>query len=304
MQKVHIIIDLYYFYYRYKYIIESGRIRNLSVEVEGKVVDVTYLYYTLKSIESEIAKFKDSDCTVSVCIDSYTDRKVESSDYKSNRVGKLSSMDYFNLNWIERTLCDVGYNIYKEYGSEADDLITGLVKNYHKDFDMTYIFTPDADLLVNLKSDVHIYRFKTNIREHVLYTPDNFEELMSQEYKCRMPYNCIVLYKALCGDKSDKIAGIKGFGAKSFDKLIDSLEKDNFDFRLLSSYNNVETVIKMKEPFITQGDEHKMQEAMESLDLIRVRESDIVKQRPVKDEKIQENKIRVYGERYQFKSLL
>jgi 5'-3' exonuclease len=291
-------------YYRYKYIIESGRIRRLSTIIDGSSIDVSYLYYTIKSIESEIAKFKDEDVTVSICIDSYSDRKVENSDYKSNREGKLNNSDYFNLSMIEDTLKDIGYNVYKEYGAEADDLINGLVQNYHKDFDKTYIYTPDADILVNLKDDVYVYRFKTSTREHTLITPENFSELLSKEYGCDMPYNAIVLYKCLCGDKSDKIAGIKGYGAKSFDKLIKELRDEHFNFRLLSSYKNVETLLYMKKDTITGGDESKLEQALESLNLVKNRETEIVNVKPVKNLEIENNKKIIYGEKFKFYSLI
>lgn len=303
MRNIHVIIDLYYIYYRYKYTIESGKIKHLYADINNKTVDVSYIYYTLKGIENEISKFIDDNITVSICIDSPTDRQQVSSEYKTNR-NKLGDYDRYNLSMIENILKQIGYNVYKEYNAEADDLVTGLVNLYHKDFDMTYIFTPDADILVNLKKDVHIYRFKSSLKSHVLITPDNFTEILSAEYGCEMPYNCIVLYKALCGDKSDKIAGIKGFGAKSFNKLIASLRNDNFDFRLLASYKNVETAIMMKEAFITCGDKNKLAEALQSLELIRSRETEAVKVRPIRDVNIEENKKVIYGERYNFKSLL
>lgn len=295
---------MYYMFYRYKYIIESGRIKRLTTVVDGEVMDVSYLYYTLKSIESEIAKFNGDDLTVSICVDSHSSRKEENTDYKSNREGRLTDSDHINLKLIENTLRDVGYNVYKEYGAEADDIINGLVKNYHKDFDMTYIYTPDADILVNLKDDVHIYRFKTSTREHTLVTPENFSELLSKELNCDMPYNALVLYKALCGDKSDKIAGIRGYGAKSFDKLIKELRDENFNFKLLSSYNNVETVIHMKEFTITGGDKDKLKQALDSLLLVRSHDTEIANIRPVKNDNIEENKKRIYGEKYKFSSLI
>lgn len=295
---------MYYMYYRYKYIIESGRIKRLTTVIDKTVMDVSYLYYTIKSIESEIAKYSNYNVTVSICIDSYTDRKEENTDYKSNREGKLQDYDHINLLLIENTLREIGYNVYKECGFEADDIIAGLVKKYHSDFDMTYIFTPDADILVNLKDDVHIWRFKTSTKEHTLITPENFSSLLSSEYHCKMPYNCIILYKALCGDKSDKISGIKGFGAKAFDKLINSLEEEGFNFKLLVSCNNVETLLYMKEQQITNGDKKKLQQALDSLNLVRSRETSVVNRKPVQCKSIAVNKKAIYGDKYGFQSLI
>lgn len=302
MQKIHLIFDMYYMYYRYKYIIDSGRIRRLSANIDGKNIDTSYLYYTIKAIENEISHYNSDNITVSICIDSYTDRK-EDSDYKSNREGKLDDSDYYNLLLIEQIFKDVGYNVYKEYNAEADDLIKDLVSKYHSNFDITYIYTPDADILVNLRDDVYIQRFKTSNKCHTLITPDNFSEIMSKEYGCKMPYNCIILYKCLCGDKSDKIAGIKGYGPKAFDKLITSLENDGFNFKLLVSAKNVETLLHMKEHLITNGDAKKFKEALDSLDLVKSKKTEVTTVPPEMNINIIENKKIVYG-KYQFNSLI
>lgn len=302
MQKIHLIFDMYYMYYRYKYIIDSGRIRRLSANIDGKNIDTSYLYYTIKAIENEISHYNSDNITVSICIDSYTDRK-EDSDYKSNREGKLDDSDYYNLLLIEQIFKDVGYNVYKEYNAEADDLIKDLVSKYHSNFDITYIYTPDADILVNLRDDVYIQRFKTSNKCHTLITPDNFSEIMSKEYGCKMPYNCIILYKCLCGDKSDKIAGIKGYGPKAFDKLITSLENDGFNFKLLVSAKNVETLLHMKEHLITNGDVKKFKEALDSLDLVKSKKTEVTTVPPERNINIIENKKIVYG-KYQFNSLI
>lgn len=303
MQKIHLIFDMYYMYYRYKYIIESGRIRRLSANIDGVNIDTSYLYYTIKAIEGEISQYNSDDITVSICIDSYTDRKETSDDYKSNREGKLDESDYTNLLLIEQIFKDVGYNIYKEYNAEADDLIKDLVSKYHSNFDITYIYTPDADILVNLRDDVYIQRFKTSNKCHTLITPENFSEIMSKEYGCKMPYNSILLYKCLCGDKSDKISGIKGYGPKAFDKLISSLEEDGFNFKLLVSANNVETLLHMKESLITGGDSNKLKEALDSLDLVKSKDTEVTNISPKINANIIENKKIIYG-KYQFNSLL
>lgn len=305
MKKIHLIFDMYYLYYRYKYIIDSGKIRKLSTTIDGNTIDTTYFYYTIRAIENEISQYMndENEVTVSICIDSYTDRKETSGDYKSNREGKLNDVDHYNLYVIESILRGVGYNVYKEYNAEADDLIRCLVTKYHSDFDLTYIYTPDADILVNLRDDVYVQRFKTSTKCHTLITPDNFSEIMEHEYGCRMPYNCIILFKCLCGDKSDKIPGIRGYGPKAFDRLIYSLEKDNFNFKLLVSPKNVEVLLHMKEKLITNGDKSKLEEALDSLKLVESKETDITNIIPIKNKKIDENKKVVYG-KYNFNSLI
>ena len=42
----------------------------------------------------------------------------------------------------------------------------------------------------------------------------------------KVPYNSILLFKMIRGDKSDNIAGVKGVGAKSYNKFIEQMTED------------------------------------------------------------------------------
>ena len=286
--RLHIIFDAYYMYYRYKYLIEAGKMRQLSTRLsEDKLenynkfraeygldpvaedMDTTYIYYPIKSIESELHKYDTDkiDLTVSICFDAKSRRKDNNSTYKSNRIGKLNTLDMFNINLIYAVFGQL-YNVYREEGVEADDLIYTLSHKF-TDYDKIIIYSPDADILVNLSDNISVMRYKTSLKSHVLFTPSNFEELMSKEYKCKMPYNCIVLYKALCGDKSDVIAGIKGFGPKAFDRLITKLEHDEVAFNTLTNWRNVESIIKEYKEDIAGKSEDKIDQALDSLSMVR-----------------------------------
>lgn len=222
------VVDFQYNYYRNKFSYEHGYSRSrLSSVVDGVEVDTTYMYMTLKDIEAYrkgLLENKDgttNEVCVSIVADSkHTERKELDKDYKSNRGGKLDSEDFKSIERTLNVLRNVGYNVYKEDGYEADDLIRELVLKTKNDFDLTIIYTNDSDVLVNLDDTVGVNRFKSNLRKHILITKNNFSDVMRAEFKCDMPYNCIMLYKCLVGDKSDKIAGVKGFGVKAFDKAV------------------------------------------------------------------------------------
>lgn len=222
------VVDFQYNYYRNKFSYEHGYARKrLSSVVDGVEVDTTYMYMTLKDIESyreSLLVNKDgttNEVYVSIVADSkHTERKELDKDYKSNRGGKLDADDFESIERTLNTLRNIGYNVYKEDGYEADDLIRELVLKTKDSFDLTIIYTNDSDVLVNLDDTVGVNRFKSNLRKHTLITKDNFSQIMGAEFKCDMPYNCIMLYKCLVGDKSDKIAGVKGFGVKAFDRAV------------------------------------------------------------------------------------
>lgn len=250
--KTHIIFDYSYLYYKYKYALESGKMTRLSadVEVNGKTEnrDVSQIYYSLREIEQVRRKTESStnEVTISVCFDMPSSRKDEDTEgaekYKSNRGNKLSQWDFENIGIVQSILTTAGYNCYKSYGYEADDLIHALVDKYSGEFDETIIYTPDADLLVNVKPSVSVMRYKST-KGYTHVDMNNFEEYLSKEMKCTVPYNSIVLFKCTVGDKSDCIDGIKGFGPAAFNKLVNALNKANIDWKRCGNTNAVDQIL-------------------------------------------------------------
>lgn len=279
--KVHVIIDFQYNYHKHKYAIESGRLPELSSVVNGETVDTTYLYYTLSDIESYRKTYvrnkdgSENEVVVSICLDKKSSRLSESTDYKSNRKGKLKDYDIENINKIVGILEQIGYNIYTEDGMEADDLIKGLVDRYKNDFGLTVIHTNDSDILVNLDSenDVYVQRYKSSLRKHQLFTQENMPGLMSDEFDCDIRDNTIILYKCLVGDKSDVIKGAKGFGKKAFDKYMDYLDFDlkltHDDYKKLKDWDNVRDLLNRSVEYLG---ERVVAEALESLEMVKFRE--------------------------------
>lgn len=299
-QTMHVIVDFQYNYYRHKFQIESGKIRRMSCTVNGEEIDTTGAYLTLKDIEDYRKVWEDLgfEVTLSVCFDSKSERKEEDKEYKSNR-NKLTSYDVESVDLAQKILTDAGYNIYKEHGKEADDLVYGLVAKYKDNFDITLIYTVDADLLVSLDANVGVCRYKSSLRKHVMIKPNNFSKIMGDEYKCRMPYNTILLYKCLCGDKSDKIKGVHGFGPSSYNKFLDvidnynaaSMEKNDgikdesyIDYQELTDYHKVENILDRFSDYLG---EKAVAEAKECLGLILPRETEATDVKPIKRDSIE-----------------
>lgn len=284
--RIHLIIDFQYNYYRNKSSFdrraEKFGAKRLSAVVDGQEVDTTYMYLTLKDIESYRKQYltnrdgTQNEVVVSIAVDSKTDRKEMDSEYKSNRAGRLGSEDFNSIDMTVTTLEEAGYNIYKKETYEADDLIRGLVQKYENDFDLTIIHTNDSDILVNLSNKVAVARFKSSLKKHVLITENNFSELMSAEFKCEMPLNCIILYKCLVGDKSDRVKGVSGFGVKAFDKLIWYLDENHgADYFLEMKYADyTEQVLKDLNTCGKLTDE-QLAEALHSFMLVRHKDMDL-----------------------------
>lgn len=149
------------------------------------------------------------------------------------------------------------------YGYEADDIIANLIHNYGNDFDFNIIYTPDTDLLVHINNKVGINRYKPG-KGYTAVGVNNFSAYCSEEFKCNIPYNGLLLYKILCGDKSDVIKGKKGFGPKSFDKLVEYLN-DKVDWTKMS-IDYVENVVRQYSDYFGSDG---IEQILESLKLVK-----------------------------------
>lgn len=294
MRRVHLIIDFQYLYHRHIYSINAGKKRMLSCMVDGVEVDTTRIYYPLKDFES-FRRYWESvgkDVTISVCFDSKSDRKEEDADYKSNRGGIFNSVDYEAIDTIRELMKEAGYNIYKEDGKEADDLIADLVNRYENDFDFTVIYTPDSDMMCYLSEKVGIMRYKTGGKgkkgdfgsSHTPVSINNFAEYMSAELKCDIRLNTIILYKALCGDKSDCIKGVKGFGPKAFDKFMSHLDEKGINYIELVDTEKVRELLVNEVDYLGQV---AVDEALYALELVKSSPVTSTEIRPIKNDSIE-----------------
>lgn len=218
---LHLIVDFMYLYYKYKFTIDSGRINKLEITDKGEKIDVSYMYYPLREIEGFRRRFEKYgyNVTMSVCFDSPSNKKDINSGYKSSRVKRLREKDFETIEVIRNTLDNAGYNVYKLEGIEADDIINSLTNRYKNMFAYNIIYTPDTDLFACIKDNVGVYRYRTRGGYQAI-EQKNFEESCTKQFKCKVPYNAIILYKALCGDRSDDIKGVRGFGPAAFNKFV------------------------------------------------------------------------------------
>lgn len=130
--------------------------------------------------------------------------------YKANRKGMPHELA-LQMPLIKEILADLGVKTLECEGFEADDIL-GTLSEIFGNGDECVILTGDRDSL-QLVSESCTVRLATN-RETVVYTPDKFREDYGLE-----PIQLIEL-KALMGDSSDNISGVKGIGEKTAAVLI------------------------------------------------------------------------------------
>lgn len=194
---------------------------------EGKP---TNALYGLSSIL--LALFREKPDFCAACFDrpEPTFRKKEFEEYKAQRPKAPEELIY---QIIEAHKLFEAFNIkfFEEPGFEADDLIASLVQKFKIEPNLQIIIlTGDRDTFQLIDNNKVIVRIlKTGISK-----TENYNEALIYE-KFKIAPRQLVDFKALVGDTSDNISGIKGIGPKTACELLKkfgSLEKilENIDF--------------------------------------------------------------------------
>lgn len=141
----------------------------------------------------------------------HTFRNDQYAGYKANRKGMPEELA-MQLPLVQEILTDMGYTLAKKEGYEGDDVLGTLASRCQEGGDTCVIATGDRDCLQLASGQVSICLVKT--KEDVLYTPEKIREDYGFD-----PVH-IVDMKALMGDASDNIPGVKGIGEKTALSLI------------------------------------------------------------------------------------
>jgi DNA polymerase-1 len=169
-----------------------------------------HIHLFLSSVKNYALKFKPD--VVYCAWDEKADyqvnkRKELSESYKANRDG---NNDVHTKNYIIKELLKyLGINSILPYAYEADDVMA-IFCNKFKDDDKVLV-TVDRDMCQLIDSKTIVF---DPIRK-VEFTESNFEEKLN----CKKEH--FVTVKALMGDKSDNIPGLKGFGKVKIQKFLD-----------------------------------------------------------------------------------
>lgn len=131
--------------------------------------------------------------------------------YKANRHGMPDELAQ-QMPVIKDLLRGLGVHVLETEGFEADDILGTLSKMCCDSGDECVILTGDRDSLQLVNDKVTVLLHGT--KELKVYTPDKFREDYGLE-----PLQLIDL-KALMGDSSDNISGVKGIGEKTALALI------------------------------------------------------------------------------------
>lgn len=185
--------------------------------------------------------------------------KNATKEYKGGRKTNNSSF-YQGVDLAINLMHNGKVSLYRQTGFEADDCIIAMVKKIKAVDQITPIdiITGDSDLLALVDDQVSVYMRGTrqhaedgcpDLRLYFQVTPETWDEYLSYASAYRdyvIPYNSMLLFKMIRGDKTDNITGAcKGYGGKTYTNLMYQMLEDGVDFPNIFRYGvDFDTVIR------------------------------------------------------------
>lgn len=207
---------------------------------KGELVNAIYgfLLVFLKVIKDFQPDF------IVACFDSpgLTFRHKKFKEYKAKRPVTPEEL-YKQIPKIKEILETFNVQIFERQGFEADDLIGTISKKFSQkqispEIEII-ILSGDLDLLQLADRYTKIYLLKKGVKNIILYD----ENLVGERYQGLNPSQ-LVDFKALRGDPSDNIPGVRGIGEKTAIELI--LEFGNLKNLYKEIERNSERIKKFK----------------------------------------------------------
>lgn len=176
---------------------------------KGEVVGAVYgfLLVFLKAIKEFQPDF------VAACFDvkGPTFRHEKYEQYKAQRP-KAPPELYSQIPMVKDVLKNFGVPVYEKQGFEGDDLIGTIAKLSPIE---TIIISGDSDNLQLIDDKTKVYTLRKGVKDTVLYD----EALVMEKYQGLKPKQ-LIDYRALRGDATDNIPGVKGVGEKTATELL------------------------------------------------------------------------------------
>ncbi|MDJ0735175.1 MAG: DNA polymerase I [Nostocaceae cyanobacterium] len=176
----------------------------------------------LKSLLEVIARENPQAIAVAFDLGLPTFRHEAEDTYKANRPG--TPEDFIpDLENLQELLDGLNLQIFTAAGYEADDVLGTLAQQASNSGYQVKILTGDRDLfqLINPEKDISVLYFNP---KGLKGSSNSISEFTQEEVEAELGIlpSQVIDYKALCGDKSDNIPGVKGIGEKTAVQLLNS----------------------------------------------------------------------------------
>jgi DNA polymerase-1 len=220
---------------------------------DGRLVSAAYGFTTM--LMKVLKDIEPTHVAVTFDLPGGTFRHEAFEKYKAHRVKQPQEL-YDQIPMVKRVLEGYGIPVFEAEGYEADDVIGTLSKIVPKDVE-TIIVTGDLDTLQLVDKRTKVYTLRKGISDVVIYD----EDAVKQRYG--LSPDQLIDYKALRGDTSDNIPGLRGIGEKGASELLQkhgtiegiyrALKKDpnSFKPRLVDALTSGEKDVPLSKQLVT-----------------------------------------------------
>ena len=179
---------------------------------DGTVTNAVYGY--IATLLSVIDKLKPDYIAATFDLKGPTFRHKKFKNYKAKRL-KAPDEFYQQIPLTKELLRAFDIPIFEEKGFEADDVIGTLVKNPAFNGNLEKIIvTGDLDTLQLIDDNTKVFTLRRGINDTIIY------DVRAVRERYGLNPNQMIDYKALRGDQSDNIPGVKGIGEKTAVELL------------------------------------------------------------------------------------
>ena len=230
-QKTLLLIDGHALAFRMFFALERTNMQTTEHTPTWAVYGFFKAIFDLLKQNNGLGNIKPDSIAVAFDVSRKTFRLEKYEGYKANRETMPDSLrPQFGL--IMEGLNALNIPIYTKEGFEGDDIIGTIAKKATELNHKTYILTGDKDSLQLIDKEGSVSVLIPSKGEIVTYDWDKVYE------KLGVYPNQVIDYKALCGDTSDNMPGVKGIGPKTACSLLEEYKT------LENIYENIDEITK------------------------------------------------------------
>ncbi len=173
---------------------------------EGELVNAVYGFTTI--LFRAMKDLRPSHVVVTFDVAGGTFRHEQYAEYKAHRTKQPDEL-YAQIPMVKDLVHTMGIPTVELKGFEADDVIGTISKQLDEEADIqSIIVTGDMDTLQLVDDNTRVYTMRKGISDTIMYDAKAVMERYGLEP------NQMIDYKALRGDPSDNIPGVRGIGEK------------------------------------------------------------------------------------------
>ncbi len=230
-QKTLLLIDGHALAFRMFFALERTNMQTTEHTPTWAVYGFFKAIFDLLKQNNGLDNINPDSIAVAFDVSRHTFRLEKYEGYKANRESMPDSLRP-QLGLIMEGLKAMNIPIYTKEGFEGDDIIGTIARKAAALHHKTYILTGDRDSFQLIDKEGSIKVLIPSKGEIVTYDWDKVYE------KMEVYPNQVIDYKALCGDTSDNIPGVKGIGPKTASGLLNEYKT------LENIYQNLDNISK------------------------------------------------------------